>query len=69
VVTLTVAAWVTLTIQVAGLRLPLDRRAKRLLAGETLPRSPLHLAYIALETAKVGVLAALGCLLVVEVVA
>lgn len=66
VVALMVTAWVMLAIQVGGLRPPLDRRAKRLLAGGVLSRSPLHLAYIALETAKVGVLIALGSLLVIE---
>jgi len=63
VAALTAAAWVTLAIQIAGLRPPLDRRAKQLLTGRILPHSPLHLAYIALEIVKVGVLIALGSLL------
>ena len=61
------AAWLVLVAQVVGLRPPLDRRAKRLQAGEVPPRSRLHLVYIALEFVKVGVLLALGCLIVSEV--
>jgi hypothetical protein len=36
--------------------LPLDERARRLLAGEDLPMSPLHYWYVALELVKVVLL-------------
>lgn len=50
--------------QLAGIRPRLNRRSDRVLAGENLPRSTLHLYYVALETAKVVALVALGiCLL------
>jgi hypothetical protein len=50
-------------LQLAGLRRPLRRRTDRVLAGEDPPRSGAHSAYIALEVAKVGLLLALGVLL------
>jgi hypothetical protein len=54
---------VVLLAQLALVRPRLDRRSDRVLAGETLPRSRLHLAYIGLEVAKVVVLLVLGVLL------
>ncbi|HEY6746265.1 MAG TPA: hypothetical protein VI357_11175 [Mycobacteriales bacterium] len=54
------AAWLLLAVQVLLLRPPLDRRAAAIVAGRTPPRSRLHLAYIALEAAKIPLLVALG---------
>jgi hypothetical protein len=42
----------------------LDRRTSAVIAGRTLPPSRQHLAYIALEAAKVPLLAALGATLI-----
>ena len=58
------AAWLLLTVQIGLVRPPLDRRAAALVAGRTPPPSKLHLAYIALEAAKVPVLIALGWVLI-----
>jgi hypothetical protein len=52
--------WAVLIIQVGVLRPALDRRATSIIAGETVPASAQHLAYIVLEIAKVGMVAALG---------
>jgi hypothetical protein len=67
------AAWVlvaalvgVLAVQVLLLRPRLDRRAERIVAGETPPPSRQHLAYIALEGAKVLALAALGAVIAVS---
>ncbi|PWI42582.1 hypothetical protein [Streptomyces sp. ICBB 8177] len=60
VAALTAAAGVVLAVQLAAVRPALNRRSDRVLAGEELPRSRGHLAYIALETAKAVVLLALG---------
>ncbi|MEU6175380.1 hypothetical protein ABZ832_26175 [Streptantibioticus parmotrematis] len=60
VAALTAAAAVVLAVQLAAVRPALNRRSDRVLAGEELPRSRGHLAYIALEAAKVVVLVALG---------
>lgn len=49
-----------LVVQVGGVRPILNRRTNRFLAGETPPGSKVHLVYIALEVAKVGLLIALG---------
>ncbi|MFI0723400.1 hypothetical protein [Streptomyces sp. NPDC021224] len=51
---------VLLTVQVGVVRRRLTRRSDRVLAGETLPRSRGHLAYVAFEIAKVALLVALG---------
>jgi hypothetical protein len=57
------AGWAVLVAQIVGLRPVLDRRARRLLAGESVPRSRLHAAFVGAEVVKVVVLAVLGCLL------
>ncbi|WP_116708814.1 hypothetical protein [Actinomycetospora cinnamomea] len=54
---------VLLLVQLLLVRPRLNRRADRVLAGEDLPRSRLHLAYIALELLKVAALLVLGVLL------
>lgn len=64
-----IALWAVLVGQVAVLRPRLGRRTRRILAGQTPPRSHLHLGYITLEAAKVVVLAVLGPFLVMRVVA
>ncbi|MFC5262831.1 hypothetical protein ACFPJ1_12015 [Kribbella qitaiheensis] len=65
VAALTVAILVILAGQLIAIRPQLNRRTDRVLAGHNLPRSTTHLYYVALETAKVVALAALGvCLLV-----
>lgn len=48
-----------LVVQVVAVRPPLTRRSNRVLAGEDLPRSKIHLIYIALEVVKVLLLIAL----------
>lgn len=48
-----------LVVQIAVVRPPLSRRSDRILAGENLPRSRMHLVYIGLESAKVALLIAL----------
>ncbi|HEX4099478.1 MAG TPA: hypothetical protein VHY21_02890 [Pseudonocardiaceae bacterium] len=63
------ALWAVLVGQVAVLRPRLDRRARRILTGQITPRSHLHLAYIALEAAKVVLLTVLGGLLDMRVAA
>lgn len=60
-----VLAWfvviaVVLVGQLAVIRPRLNRSSDRVLAGENLPRSRVHLVYIALEVAKVVSLTALG---------
>jgi hypothetical protein len=50
-------------LQLAGLRRPLRRRTERVLAGADSARSSAHHAYVLLEVAKVGLLLALGVLL------
>jgi hypothetical protein len=54
---------VVLLAQLALVRPRLNRRSDRVLAGESLPRSRLHLAYIGLEVVKVAALVVLGVLL------
>ena len=54
---------VLLLAQLVLVRPRLNRRSDRVLAGETLPRSRLHLAYIGLEVVKVVALVVLGVLL------
>jgi hypothetical protein len=63
VIALLASAWAVLGGQILGLRPPLDRRGRRVLAGDPPPRSWLHLAYIVAELAKVGLLVVLGGLL------
>jgi hypothetical protein len=57
---LTVLVIVGLAAQLGVVRPRLNRRSDRVLAGEQLPRSRGHLSYVALEGAKVVVLAVLG---------
>ena len=54
---------VLLLVQLVAVRPALNRRSDRVLAGETVPRSRLHLVYIGLEVVKVVVLIVLGVLL------
>ncbi|MCW0213924.1 MAG: hypothetical protein OJJ54_11225 [Pseudonocardia sp.] len=54
--------WLLLVTQVVLVRRRLDRRTAELLAGAELPRSPLHLVYIALEIVKILLLPVLGIL-------
>jgi len=49
--------------QLLAVRPRLNRRTDRVLAGEQLPRSRLHLAYVALEAVKAIALLVLGVLL------
>jgi hypothetical protein len=58
------AAWLTIGVQVGVLRPRLDRRTATILTGRTPPPSRHHLAYIALEAAKVPLLIALGTTLI-----
>jgi hypothetical protein len=64
-----ISLWAVLVGQVAVLRPQLDRRAGRILTGQTPPRSRLHLTYITLEAAKVVLLTVLGALLGMRVAA
>ncbi len=58
------AAWGLLAVQILLLRPRLDRRALQIVAGDDdLPPSRQHLAYIALEGAKIVVLVVLGGIL------
>ncbi len=56
--------WAVLVVQVAVLLPRLDRRARIILSGGSLPRSRLHLAYVALDGIKVVLLPVLGVVLV-----
>jgi hypothetical protein len=49
--------------QLGGVRPRLNRRSDRVLAGESVPRSRAHHAYVALESLKVLALITLGVLL------
>ena len=51
-----VLAALVLVVQVAVIRPQLGKRADRILAGEDLPRSKMHLVYIAFELVKVVLL-------------
>lgn len=62
-----IALWVVLLTQIAVLRPRLDHRTRRILAGEPVPPSRLHLCYITLEVCKAALLAVLGTLLVVRI--
>ncbi|MGC4107612.1 MAG: hypothetical protein QM753_14930 [Thermomicrobiales bacterium] len=52
-----------LVAQLAMLHTVMDRRAARIVAGESVPPSPHHLIYIGLEGAKVMLLIAAGTIL------
>lgn len=58
-----------LAIQLVGVRPLLTKRSDRILAGETAPRSRMHLAYVGLELIKVALLITLAVSVVGEVVA
>ncbi|GGY97796.1 hypothetical protein [Streptomyces poonensis] len=60
VTVLTAAVVVVLAVQLIAVRPALNRRSDRVLAGEDLPRSRAHHAYIALELLKTAGLVALG---------
>ncbi|PWK83001.1 hypothetical protein C8D88_112252 [Lentzea atacamensis] len=60
---LLVALAVTLAVQVVVLRPRLEARAALIIDGVTPPKSRAHLAYIALEGAKVLMLATFGIVL------
>jgi hypothetical protein len=49
-----------LAVQLGMVRPALNRRSDRVLAGEEMPRSSLHVAYVALEVVKVALLIAAG---------
>ncbi len=51
-----VLAAMVLIVQVAAIRPLLGKRSDRILAGEDLPRSKIHLVYIAFELVKVVLL-------------
>jgi len=55
-----VVSIVLLLIQLGAVRPRLNQRSDRVLAGETLPRSKSHHAYVVLEVAKVAALLLLG---------
>jgi hypothetical protein len=63
VIILATLLWV-LVVQVAVLLPRLDRCARFILSGGNLPRSRLHLAYVALDGIKVVLLPVLGVVLV-----
>lgn len=56
------AAVLVLAVQLVGIRPRLNRRTDRVLAGESLPRSRLHFAYIGAEIIKILLLLPLGVL-------
>ena len=60
VVALTALASGLLALQLAAVRPVLNHRSDRVLAGEDVPRSRLHLVYVACEVAKALTLLALG---------
>jgi hypothetical protein len=49
-----------LAVQLGMVRPVLNRRSDRVLAGEEIPRSSMHLVYVALEVIKVALLIAAG---------
>jgi hypothetical protein len=59
------AAAALLAVQVTVIRPRLNRRSDRVLAGEDVPRSRAHHAYITLEGAKVLALIVLGVMLII----
>jgi hypothetical protein len=62
--TLIALLWAVLAVQVGVLRPRLDQRARLVVASESLPRARLHLAYVALDAAKVVLLPVVGVALV-----
>lgn len=66
VLTATTVAVVLLAVQLGVVRPALNRRSDRVLAGEQLPRSRTHHVYVALESAKVIALCALGVLVLAQ---
>ena len=56
-----------LIAQTAMLHLRMDKRAARIVAGETLPSSSLHYIYIGMEVLKLALLVALGTVLLQEI--
>jgi len=58
---------VVLIAQTAMLHLRMDKRAARIVAGETLPASNLHDIYIGMEVLKLALLVALGTVLLQEI--
>ena len=50
------AAWAVVAVQALWLLPALGARTDRIIAGETLPSSPLHVVYIGLDVAKLLVL-------------
>ncbi|MFG1819370.1 hypothetical protein ACGFIF_36805 [Kribbella sp. NPDC049174] len=57
---LTAGIVIVLAAQLTVVRPQLNRRSDRVLAGEKLPRSTVHVYYVGLEAAKVIALVALG---------
>jgi hypothetical protein len=55
-------AVVVLVTQLVGIRPVLNRRSDRVLAGETVPRSRMHLVYVVAEVVKVAALLTSGVL-------
>jgi hypothetical protein len=55
-------AVVVLVTQLVAIRPVLNRRSDRVLAGETAPRSRMHLVYVAAEVVKVAALLTSGVL-------
>lgn len=53
--------------QTAMLHLHMDKRAARLVQGETLPKDHVHLVYIGLELVKVALLVGMGVQLMQEI--
>ncbi len=53
---------VVLAVQLAAIRPALNRRSDRVLAGATVPRSRMHLVYVAAEVVKVAALLTSGVL-------
>jgi hypothetical protein len=62
--TFTALLWAVLAVQASVLRPRLDQRARLVVAGESPPRSRLHLAYVALDGIKVVLLSVVGVVLV-----
>jgi hypothetical protein len=67
--TLTALLWAVLAVQAGVLRPRLDQRARLVVAGESPPRSRLHLAYVALDGIKVVLLSIVGVVLAAGIAA
>lgn len=65
-VVVAIVAGAVLVAQLAVVRPRLNRRTNRVLAGDDVPRSSAHHAYIALEVSKVAALIALGVRLLTD---